>query len=219
MSGCQWASASDPPGELGMSMVVQYLRDIKWNAPDMNLEGATNKLERVVKEMEILCGIDRSAAVKAGKSTSRKQKGKDRAQKTSNSAAAASKDAAKEIMYDNVFTRVMAGRQSNNNYRPRKPNANLSEEEEDDFVDVVADATASTSNGPQKRKVIVVDGVAQPPPPRRSVSRRRNPLRDLRRLYRTSMSSKLMTSRRTKSEPAVSAAQRARVATIFGHPS
>ncbi|KAJ6549658.1 hypothetical protein B0H10DRAFT_1968933 [Mycena sp. CBHHK59/15] len=112
----------------------------------MNLEGVTNKLERVVKEMEILCGIDRSAAVKAGKSTSRKQKGKDCAQKTSNSAAAASKDTAKEIMYDNVFTRVMAGRKSNNNYRPRKPNANLSEEEEDDFVDVVADATASTSN-------------------------------------------------------------------------
>ncbi|KAF7372567.1 hypothetical protein MVEN_00119300 [Mycena venus] len=41
-------------GEFGMSMVVQYLRDIKWNAPDMNLEGAMNKLERVVKEMEIL---------------------------------------------------------------------------------------------------------------------------------------------------------------------
>jgi hypothetical protein len=41
-------------GELGMLMVVRYLRDIRWNAPEMNLEGAKAKLERVVKEMEFL---------------------------------------------------------------------------------------------------------------------------------------------------------------------
>ncbi|KAF7371616.1 Eukaryotic translation initiation factor 3 [Mycena venus] len=60
----------------------------------------------------------------------------------------------------------MAGRKPNNLYRPKKPNANLSEEEEDDFVDVVDDA-ASTSKGSKKRKIIVVDGIAQAPPPKK----------------------------------------------------
>jgi hypothetical protein len=41
-------------GELGMSMVVRYLREIRWNAPEMDLEGAAEKLEPVVKEMEFL---------------------------------------------------------------------------------------------------------------------------------------------------------------------
>jgi hypothetical protein len=41
-------------GELGMLMVVRYLREIKWSAPDINLEGAVIKLERVVAEMEVL---------------------------------------------------------------------------------------------------------------------------------------------------------------------
>jgi hypothetical protein len=40
----------------------------------------------------------------------------------------------------------MAGRKPDNEYRPKKPNANLSEEEDDDFIDADADATASTSN-------------------------------------------------------------------------
>jgi hypothetical protein len=38
-------------------MVVRYLRDIKWNDPDMNLEGAVNKLEQIVKEMEVLANV------------------------------------------------------------------------------------------------------------------------------------------------------------------
>jgi hypothetical protein len=41
-------------GELGMTMVARYLRDIRWNAAEMNLEGAVVKLERLVKEMEFL---------------------------------------------------------------------------------------------------------------------------------------------------------------------
>jgi hypothetical protein len=41
-------------GELGMTMVARYLRDIKWNAVEMNLDGAVGKLERLVKEMEYL---------------------------------------------------------------------------------------------------------------------------------------------------------------------
>jgi hypothetical protein len=40
----------------------------------------------------------------------------------------------------------MAGRKPDSEYRPKKPNANLSEEEDDDFIDADADATASTSN-------------------------------------------------------------------------
>jgi hypothetical protein len=49
-------------------------------------------------------GVSRSAAIKAGKSTSKKQKGKDNAAKNNNSTAATSKNTAKEIMYDNIFT-------------------------------------------------------------------------------------------------------------------
>lgn len=41
-------------GELGMMMVVDYLRSIKWSAAEMDLEGAMVKLERIVKEMEFL---------------------------------------------------------------------------------------------------------------------------------------------------------------------
>jgi hypothetical protein len=93
-------------------MVVQYLRDIKWNAPEMNLEGATTKLERIVKEMEILwCVLDFRIACTCNYSpllipaTSKKQKGKDNAPKNKNPTAATSKDTtAKEIMYDNIFT-------------------------------------------------------------------------------------------------------------------
>ncbi|KAJ7305685.1 hypothetical protein DFH08DRAFT_976233 [Mycena albidolilacea] len=52
-------------GELGMLMVIRYLREIRWNAPEMNLEGAAEKLERVVKEMEFLSGTTRADAWKA----------------------------------------------------------------------------------------------------------------------------------------------------------
>jgi hypothetical protein len=38
-------------GEVGMLLVVRYLRDTKWNDPEMNLEGAVNKLERIVTSM------------------------------------------------------------------------------------------------------------------------------------------------------------------------
>jgi hypothetical protein len=44
-------------GEWGMLMVVRYLRDTKWNDPEMNLDGAVNKLERIVKEMEVLAYV------------------------------------------------------------------------------------------------------------------------------------------------------------------
>ncbi|KAJ6527285.1 hypothetical protein B0H10DRAFT_1974312 [Mycena sp. CBHHK59/15] len=81
-------------GELGMLMVVRYLREING--------GAVIKLERVVTEMEVLCGMDRSAArtaADARKSTSAaasKQKGKT---KSANSASANSEDPAKEAMF------------------------------------------------------------------------------------------------------------------------
>ncbi|KAJ6613221.1 hypothetical protein B0H10DRAFT_1951625 [Mycena sp. CBHHK59/15] len=51
-------------GELGMLMVVRYLRDIKWSAPEMDLAGAKIKLERIVKEMEILSGASAADAKK-----------------------------------------------------------------------------------------------------------------------------------------------------------
>ncbi|KAJ7687324.1 hypothetical protein B0H14DRAFT_3672966 [Mycena olivaceomarginata] len=82
-------------GELAMLMVVRYLHEIKYSAPDINLEGAVIKLQRVVAEMEVLCGMDRSptrTAADARKQTSAaasKQKGKT---KSANGALASSED-------------------------------------------------------------------------------------------------------------------------------
>ncbi|KAJ7699257.1 hypothetical protein B0H17DRAFT_1129327 [Mycena rosella] len=45
-------------GEFGMLMVAKYVKSINWNAVGMNVAGALEKLRRVVKEMEILCGVD-----------------------------------------------------------------------------------------------------------------------------------------------------------------
>ncbi|KAJ6595975.1 hypothetical protein B0H10DRAFT_1960301 [Mycena sp. CBHHK59/15] len=47
-------------GDLGMMLVVHYLRDIKWAAPEMDVGIARIKLERVVKELEILSKNGRS---------------------------------------------------------------------------------------------------------------------------------------------------------------
>ncbi|KAF8175291.1 hypothetical protein K438DRAFT_95093 [Mycena galopus ATCC 62051] len=75
-------------------------------------------------------------------------------------------------MYDALFSGVMAGKKGkrdNNNYRPSKKDASLSEEEDDDFVD--GEDLGSASNGPKKRKIIVVDGVTQAPPPKKKKSK------------------------------------------------
>lgn len=41
-------------GEFGMMMVVDYLRGINWSAPEMQMEIAKIKLERIVTEMEFI---------------------------------------------------------------------------------------------------------------------------------------------------------------------
>ncbi|KAJ7687588.1 hypothetical protein B0H17DRAFT_1136137 [Mycena rosella] len=41
-------------GDLGMMLVARYLREIKWTAAEMDLDGAKIKLERILKELEIL---------------------------------------------------------------------------------------------------------------------------------------------------------------------
>jgi hypothetical protein len=88
-------------------------------------------------------------------------------------------------MFLNAHTAIMPGvRNGNSNYRPKKPNANLSEEEDDDFVDEENEPTASVSDpssndsanncpsipialqDPKKRKIFVVDGVPAVPPPK-----------------------------------------------------
>ncbi|KAJ6575844.1 hypothetical protein B0H10DRAFT_2199225 [Mycena sp. CBHHK59/15] len=179
-------------GDLGMLMVVRYLHKIKWNAPDMNLEGAMIKLERVVKEMETVCGMDRLGANTAAKAV---PKPKTKA-KSSKGTSANSGNAAKELMYDNLFTAVMRGRNNkgkpDNSYRPKEPNADLSEDEEDDFAD--GEDLGSASNNPKKRKLIVVDGIAQDPP----LKKKKKPQKAPAAPRPTSMSSKLMLSQRTK---------------------
>ncbi|KAF7375808.1 Dimer-Tnp-hAT domain-containing protein [Mycena sanguinolenta] len=159
-------------GELGMLMVVRYLREVKWSAADMNLEGAVLKLERVVKEMEILCDMDRSAARAARKSTSTsapKPKAKAKSTAETPAESANSGQAEKEAMLDEIFDAIMSGKKRKNDdnaYRPRKKDAELSEEEDDDFVEG-ENFQEPASTG--KRKLIVVDGVTQPPPRRRFV--------------------------------------------------
>ncbi|KAJ7824873.1 hypothetical protein B0H14DRAFT_3468934 [Mycena olivaceomarginata] len=169
-------------GEWGMLMVVHSLRDTKWNDPEMNLDGAVNKLERIVKEMEVLAGIDRLAAWKAANAhkaastSTSKQKGKNPAPQT-NTVPAQPTNPAKEAMYDRLFTSVMAGRngKSDNNYKPRNNKGDLSEEEDDDFMDVNEDA-ASTSNITKKCKIIVVDGVLPAPPTKKKVKKSSAPV-------------------------------------------
>ncbi|KAJ6580270.1 hypothetical protein B0H10DRAFT_1962608 [Mycena sp. CBHHK59/15] len=43
---------------------LPYLRDIKWSAPEMDLDCALVKLERIIKQMEILSGSSASDASK-----------------------------------------------------------------------------------------------------------------------------------------------------------
>ncbi|KAF7343757.1 hypothetical protein MSAN_01956400 [Mycena sanguinolenta] len=153
-----------------MLMVVRYLREVKWSAADMNLEGAVLKLERVVKEMEILCDMDRSAARAARKSTSTsapKPKAKAKSTAETPAESANSGQAEKEAMLDEIFDAIMSGKKRKNDdnaYRPRKKDAELSEEEDDDFVEG-ENLQEPASTG--KRKLIVVDGVTQPPPPKK----------------------------------------------------
>ncbi|KAJ7271308.1 hypothetical protein B0H12DRAFT_1228963 [Mycena haematopus] len=150
-------------GKLGMLLVVRYLREVKWSAVDMNLEGAVLKLERIVKEMEILCGLDRSAAKAARKSTSTSApsapKPKAKAKSTVEVPAESlnSGQAENEAMLDNLFDQIMGGKARKNDdnmYKPRKKNAELSEEMKMILL---------TS----KRKLIVVDGVTQAPRPKK----------------------------------------------------
>ncbi|KAJ6603951.1 hypothetical protein B0H10DRAFT_2229559 [Mycena sp. CBHHK59/15] len=136
MSGCERPSASDPTRRAG------YVDGSP--SAEMNLGGAQEKLERIVKEMEFLStsGVDRSAAEKAAatarKSTSASaSKQKDRPSKSKNGAP----------LFQRMRPRrrdVMAGknRKSDNTYQPRK-GPNLSEEEEDDFVDGEEEESAS----------------------------------------------------------------------------
>ncbi|KAJ7909792.1 hypothetical protein B0H13DRAFT_2330047 [Mycena leptocephala] len=129
-------------GELGMTMVARYLRDIKWNAVEMNLDGAVGKLERLVKEMEYLNGMDAAAAKTAAAA---QKSASASAAKKKNKIKAAEAAAAKETAYDNVFDAVMQGRKGKGDkeYRPPKQKPVLSEDEEDDFEDVVADAAST----------------------------------------------------------------------------
>jgi hypothetical protein len=101
-------------------MVARYLRDIKWNAVEMNLDGAVGKLERLVKEMEyIKCvilsedsnhspiftsGMDAAAAKTA---TAAQKSASASAAKKKNKIKAAEAVAAKETAYDNVFDGVL----------------------------------------------------------------------------------------------------------------
>ncbi|KAF7349507.1 Dimer-Tnp-hAT domain-containing protein [Mycena sanguinolenta] len=160
-------------GEWGILTVV-FVRNVKRSAADMNLESAVLKLDRVVKEMEILCDMDRSAARAARKSTSTsapKPKAKAKSTAETPAESANSGQAEKEAMLDEIFDAIMSGKKRKNDdnaYRPRKKDAELSEEEDDDFVEG-ENLQEPASTG--KRKLIVVDGVTQPPPPRR----RKNP--------------------------------------------
>jgi hypothetical protein len=104
-------------GELGMLMVVRYLREIRWNAPEMNLEGAAEKLERVVKEMEFLSyvllffpyvtrpqsilsrGTTRADARKAAP----RRKSKQKTQPAKDVPSVLPADAAKDAMYDRLY--------------------------------------------------------------------------------------------------------------------
>ncbi|KAJ7743898.1 hypothetical protein B0H14DRAFT_3897614 [Mycena olivaceomarginata] len=125
----------------------------------MNLEGAAEKLERVVKEMEFLSGTTRADARKAAP----RRKSKQKTQPAKDVPSVLPADAAKDAMYDRLYDAIMPSsiRNGNSNYRPRKPNANLSEEEDNDFVDEENEPTVS------KRKIFVVDGVAAVPPPKK----------------------------------------------------
>ncbi|KAF7369999.1 hypothetical protein MSAN_00629900 [Mycena sanguinolenta] len=70
-------------------------------------------------------------------------------------------------MLDEIFDVIMSGKKRKNDdnaYRPRKKDAELSEEEDDDFVEG-ENLQEPASTG--KRKLIVVDGVTQPPPPKK----------------------------------------------------
>ncbi|KAJ6545276.1 hypothetical protein B0H19DRAFT_1266736 [Mycena capillaripes] len=160
-------------GELGMLMVARYLRDMKWSAVNMNLEAATIKLERLIAELEFLCGMDASAAAKRAAATRKSASvSKQNAKSVKPKAGAASKSAAKDSSADKMIDAILTGRRSkpDNEYRPCKTRADLSEEEEDDFVDVVADAAAPPT-GPQKRKIIAVDGVISEPPKKKKTKK------------------------------------------------
>ncbi|KAK7012413.1 hypothetical protein R3P38DRAFT_2790675 [Favolaschia claudopus] len=154
-------------GDLGMLMVAQYLRDVKWGVPAMNLPGVLLQLERVVKEMEILSGVDRAEVRK--KRGAAATKSKPSARKAGGAAASPSAPAppGQTDAFEQLFQATLGGetKRHDKSYKPKNTDPTLSEEEEDDFMDV--DGDEPPSNDSKKRKIIVVDGVPQAPGPKK----------------------------------------------------
>ncbi|KAK7001674.1 hypothetical protein R3P38DRAFT_3368049 [Favolaschia claudopus] len=155
-------------GEFGMQMVARYLRDLKWSDPDMNLAGAVLKLERVVTEMEVLSGINRSDAEKTRSSKAAASKPNPTTRKAGTAAGpSAAASSAPADAFEQLFQATLNGKNKrpDKTYKPKKVNPDLSEEEEDDIIDVDDDELPPAD--PKKRKIIVVDGVAQQSAPKK----------------------------------------------------
>ncbi|KAK7007145.1 hypothetical protein R3P38DRAFT_2793021 [Favolaschia claudopus] len=152
-------------GELGMLIVARYLREIKWGVPDMNssLEGAVLKLERVVKEMETLSGVDRSEAKTAGKAAVSKPKPAVR----KDTAASAGPSSEPADAFERLFQATLSGKKkrADKDYKPKKNLPQLSEEEDDDFMDIDEEEPAANSSGPKKKKRKSKSTAASAPPP------------------------------------------------------
>ncbi|KAJ6483391.1 hypothetical protein C8R45DRAFT_1075593 [Mycena sanguinolenta] len=148
-------------GDLGMMLVVNYLRKIKWTASEMvaQKEGILLKLDRLVKELEVLCDMSAEDAKTRAAEKPSKAKGKSKA--GSGTAPKKPTTSQRDAFIDSIL--LPKPKRKDGDYRPKKKGVVVSEEEEDDFEDDVEDPAAAG----RKRKKIVLEGEKYEPVPKK----------------------------------------------------
>ncbi|KAJ7107579.1 hypothetical protein C8R44DRAFT_744751 [Mycena epipterygia] len=146
-------------GDFGMNCVIEYLESIHWESAGIPLDLAGNKLTRVVVELEHLCASKAKRA--AGPRTSKpieKENGPPEAEAEDNDAQNAKGNTEWDHMMDAVFDAAITGKNGkpDKDFRPKRKNPELSEEEEDDF-DIIELDKPATPEGSRRRKLLVVD--------------------------------------------------------------
>ncbi|KAF7305351.1 hypothetical protein HMN09_00787000 [Mycena chlorophos] len=160
-------------GDFRLRLVVQYLKSIAWESGAVLIDIASVKLERLAKELDLLCP---SNPVPATKPVTSKASASEASQAAASSGGDITKfftptpkessSSASTAKAKEAATDIDEEDEGDEDYEDKRRRA-LSEEEEDDNLSEASEAPEGAREKSRKRKAIVIDGKRADKPKKR----------------------------------------------------